>query len=132
MNRERIQDVVVFIACVALLALMGWSTAEASDWKEHNTAMEVGYVIASVLDMNTTMDIRNHDNIEEVGPAKVFLGANPEPLPTMVYFAATTAAHYAISRALPPGYREVWQGVTLTVESGMAFNNMKLGLSWRF
>lgn len=126
-------DMVIIIICVAVLSTMAMvAPANAAEWDDHNTAMEVGYVIASVLDMNTTMDIRNHDNIEEVGPAKLFLGANPEPLPTVVYFAATTAAHYAISRALPSGYREVWQAVTLTVEGGYAYNNMRLGLKWSF
>lgn len=121
---------VATLAAYAVVVLYSINKAEAAEWNDYNTAMEVGYVIASVIDMRTTMDIRNHDNIEERGPAGYVLGRNPEPLPTVAYFAATTAAHYAISRALPSGYREVWQAVTLTVEGGYAVNNMRLGLKW--
>lgn len=102
----------------------------AGGWQDHNTALEVGYQVANVLDMFTTMDIKNHDNITEQGPAKRFLGENPERLETAVYFAASGALHYAISRALPPGYREGWQAVSLVIEGGYAVNNMKLGLKW--
>ena len=104
----------------------------ADKWTDDNTAMEVGYVVASTLDMFTTMDIKNHDDIEEVGPAKMFLGKNPEALPTVGYFVGTTVLHYVIARNLPRYYREAFQGVSLVVEGGYAFNNMKLGLKWHF
>jgi hypothetical protein len=106
--------------------------AHADGWKEHNTVLEVGYVVASSVDMLTTLDIKNHDDIVEAGPAGYVLGRNPETLPTVAYFAGTTALHYVVSRALPSGYREAWQAVTLTVEGGYAYRNLRLGLGWRW
>lgn len=102
----------------------------AGGWKDHNTALEAGYQVALALDMFTTMDIKRHDDIEEVGPARHFLGSNPEKAETAVYFAASGLLHYAVSRALPRGYREGFQAVSLVVEGGYAVHNIRLGLKW--
>jgi hypothetical protein len=120
---------------VALAAVMAACMADApaaGGWTDENTALEVGYAVAATFDMLTTLDIKNHDDIEESGPAKIFLGRNPETLPTVGYFVGTTVLHYAVSRALPRGYREAWQGLTLVIEGGYAANNIRLGLSWSF
>lgn len=122
---------------MTLLALALGSAAlnahGADKWTDDNTALEIGYNVAAFIDMRTTMDIKNHDHIVEAAPvARALLGRNPEPLPTAAYFVGTSVLHYMVSRALPRGYREAWQAVTLTVEGGYAVNNMKLGLSWSF
>jgi len=125
------------VVVVALLWFWCWfvfhtdSLCAAERWTASNTAMEVGYNVAAFIDMRTTMDIREHSDIEEVGPiASAVLGRNPEPLPTAAYFLTTSALHYGVSRSLPPGWREGWQMVTIGVEAGYALNNVRLGLKW--
>lgn len=122
---------VIFAVLVTIIIALLPSCARADNsWTYENTAMEIGYNALALIDMRTTMDIRKHDNIEEVGPARVVLGRNPEVLPTVAYFAATSVAHYAISRTLPRGWREGWQVVTIGVEGSFALNNVRLGLNW--
>jgi len=106
------------------------SVCAADKWTPENTALEIGYNLFALIDMRTTMDIRNHDNIEERGPAGLVLGRNPEPLPTVAYFVGTSVLHYGVSRALPRYWREGWQVVTIGVEGGYALNNVRLGLKW--
>jgi len=123
------------IRAAGLAVLLGSGVVDchaADKWTEENTAMELGYQVANALDMFTTMDIRNHENIREVGPAGKFLGENPKPLETVVYFAASGALHYTVSRVLPRYYREAFQGASLVIEGSYAAHNMALGLKWHF
>lgn len=122
---------------ILFIAMLGLSLVprctQASDWTTADTQRELAYVAISVIDMGQTMDIRNHDDIEEGVPfTRAILGRNPEPLPTAAYFAATTALHYGISRALPRGWREGWQSVTIVVNGAVVANNWAIGLRWGY
>lgn len=132
MSKTTVTLIATLIAYVAV-CFVAIRDAEAGDrWTDTNTALELGYLAVAFVDMRTTMDIRNHPDIIEVGPARHFLGKNPEPLPTVAYFAAGAAAHYAISRALPRGWRETWQVVSIGFEGGYAVHNVRMGLKWGF
>lgn len=99
------------------------------DWTKTNTKMELGYVAIATVDMFQTMDIKNHDDIHEANPiVRSVLGDNPERGQTAAYFAGAMAGHFLISRALPKGWREVFQTGTVIVQTGVVANNWALGL----
>jgi len=61
-----------------------------------------------------------------------FLGEHPSVGKVNVYFAASAAAHYMVSQALPPRWRETWQMVTIVYEVDAVVQNYKIGLGFSF
>lgn len=120
-------------AVFALIAATMAAPAAAFDsWSKRDVALETTYQVLHWADAATTADIHNHDDVQEVGPAGIFLGNNPEPMETFAFFAVTSAAHAAVTHVLPRKYRPYWQGVTIVVEGGYVANNVSLGLRWGF
>ena len=119
--------VAILVTLVLYVIVIGQAVAD--DWRTEDTRREIAYNVLAGVDMMQTMDIRNHDNIEEAVPfTRAILGRNPEPVPTVAYFLATSALHYGVSRALPHGWREGWQSVTIIVEGSVVANNYVVGL----
>lgn len=130
MERRTVITLVLYFAVfVAIIYAEVLKTASADDWRPGDTRREIAYNVFAAVDMMQTMDIRNHDNIEEAVPfTRAILGRNPEPAQTAAYFVATSALHYGISRALPHGWREGWQAVTIIIEGSVVANNYVVGL----
>ena len=120
-------------SAVLVVMMLAATAAGASDWTAADARFELGYAAVAIADAFTTADIRNHDDIEEVAPlTRQVLGKNPEPLPTAAYFTAAIAAHYGVSRALPKPWRRYWQVTTITVQSAVVANNIRIGLRFGF
>lgn len=119
-------------AVIVSFVMLG--NADASDdWTKNNTRLELGYVTLAVADMMQTMDIQNHDNIQEANPvARALIGANPGTPETMAYFTGAIIGHYVVSKALPKGWREAWQTGTILVQGSVVANNWAIGLKIGF
>lgn len=120
-------------AMILVGTMVSCDKAQADDWTATNTALELGFAGLVVADYFQTVDIKNHDDIHEANPvARVLIGENPEPLQTAGYMAASVGIHWAISRALPKGWREAWQTGTVIVQAGVVGSNYHMGLGFQF
>lgn len=127
-----IMSAFMWAVIVSSLMLSG-VRAESSTWTSADSKRELASGALMFVDMMQTMDIKNHDDIEEANPlARSLLGSNPEPLQTGAYFAAAAGIHYGISRALPRGWREAWQYGTIVVQGSVVANNWAIGLRMKW
>lgn len=121
------------LALAAVLASCMAQPSDAADkWSNQDIGLEVLYQVVHLADAATTADIHNHPDVKEVGPAGWFLGEQPDPTDTAVFFAATGALHAVVTHYLPSEFRPYWQAVTIGVSAGYAGNNYALGLRWGF
>jgi len=102
----------------------------ADDWSKADTTRQMVYTALMTVDMLTTMDISNHDDIQEAGVAtRQILGDNPETLPTIGYFAAVATLNYYVAKNLPAGkWRTGWQTGSSVLAGSYVINNWRLGL----
>lgn len=99
-----------FFSCVTLLALLT-GCASNDPWTRDDTVLEGIYLATVVADGVMTAKIQDHPNIIENGLiARHALGRNPSSSSVWQYFATVAITHYLISRALPKGWRSLWQG----------------------
>lgn len=98
-------------------------------WSEADTRRQVVYTALHVIDWGQTLHTAESDDYYERNPV---LGENPSRGEVNTYFALTGLAHYAVSRALPPRYRRVWQYVTITNQAVAVGNNFRIGVKIRF
>jgi hypothetical protein len=77
-----------------------------------------------------TRDIaRNPDRFYESNPV---LGRHPSLSAVNAYFAAGILAHTAVAMALPPGWREPWQYMTIVFQAGVVAHNASIGVEMGF
>lgn len=125
-------------ALAAVVAACCIQPAEAfdlvpDDWTAADTRRQAAYTTILVIDAGQTADISNHDDISEANPVlRGLAGDNPSQGAVAGYFAAVGLAHYAISAALPPKHRRIWQHVTIGVNGAVVANNFRIGLTWGF
>lgn len=106
--------------CVLIL-LSG--CASQDPWTKDDTAWQVIYTAALMTDAYQTTLIQDHPNIEESGAiARDILGANPGTGETWLYFTTVGITNWFIARALPEGWRRIWQ-VGNIARHGNAINN---------
>ena len=99
------------------------------DWTEEDTTLEAVYVFVTLIDMQTTLDIKNHEELDETNP---FLGKNPSDEQVYTYFAGDILIQYLIAAWLPHEYRGVWEGYGIGVGVTEINNNLQLGLKIKF
>ena len=126
------------IALVAfgVLAAFICSQAKADDTNPNakTPVTEWVYQGAAFADMLTTLDIKNHPNLQEENP---IMGAHPSDAKVVGYFAATGLLHWAITRELvrenvPSAIVQTWEGLGIGLEVGMVAHNYSLGLRAKF
>jgi hypothetical protein len=116
------------ILLISLLLLS--SSAFADKWRTSDTYREVGYMTLHALDFKQTHDIAA--NPDKYFERNHILGEHPDSAQVNTYFAATALAHYGIARILPHEWREIFQYVTIGVESQSVFRNFSLGIGGSF
>jgi len=122
-----------FISMCFAISLTLYIGSAQAEWSTSDTARELVYTGILVLDAGTTADIRNDSDMQEMNPAaRLFLGANPKPTETAVYFGAIALLHYAVSASLPPKWRRVWQYTTIGVNGAVVASNYSIGLRYGF
>jgi len=96
---------------------------------ESELKLQTLYTTLHFIDYRQTLAIQSTEGVKEKNP---FLGPKPSTKTTSTYFATTLAAHWLITYALPPNYREPWQKGTILLELAVTTKNAKLGLTLNF
>ena len=96
--------------------------------------LEYVYFAAEAADCSTTLDIKNHPGFIEENP---LLGYNPSDGKIIGYCAGAALIHSAITyelvdQGVPRAIVNVWEYVSIGVESGFAIHNYSLGLRFKF
>lgn len=140
-------------ALFAVAALMAMSTVHAQEaprqdvytgadcgrqwctpyWKSM-PKLEYVYWAAEAADCSTTLDIKNHKNLQEENP---ILGHHPSDGMIIGACVSTALIHSAITYVLiddgvPPKVVKIWEYVSIGVESAFAAHNYSLGLRFKF
>lgn len=102
-------------------------------WDKTNTALEIGYQTAALVDWGQTLNFNaNHPLGPKEHEMNPILGKHPSRGDINTYFALTGAAHVLGSALLHEPYRMIFQGVSLGIEADAAFKNYKLGIGVKF
>jgi len=115
---------------VTLILLAISNSVSADDWSKADTTRQMVYTALLTVDALTTIDIGNHDEIQEAAVAtRQILGHNPEALPTIGYFTVVGIANYYVAKSLPAGkWRTSWQTGSAILSGSYVLNNWRLGL----
>src|SRR5450631_3019314 len=65
----------------------------ADEWNSSDMQLEGVFILTELVDMSTTLDIKNHTNTYEANPA---LGDHPTDRRIITYFAGVTAVQLLI------------------------------------
>lgn len=118
------------LLAVVILLSVPVTARGADEWTSGDTARQAVYLTLHVADWAQTRHIARHP--EEFTERNPVLGEHPSVGRVNGYFAATALAHTAVSWALPRGWREGWQYVTIGVESVVVARNYRLGVKFDF
>ena len=81
-------------------------------------------------DAYVSSNIHEHPNIIENGPiAGKVLGQNPEPEDVWIYMVTAGTFNYLIARALPEGWRTIWQVGAIWRHGAAANEGHQIGLT---
>jgi hypothetical protein len=131
----------VLAACTLILFATGCGQAWAGDdWTAGDTALQLTYTVAHVMDWNQTLHIVRSPSNEE---RNSFLGHNPTKQKVNAYFASTLILHTAISHLLPKELnaygetfypRTIWQSMWIGIGINSIQYNRRcnMGISLRF
>lgn len=109
------------ILLLSTMLFMG--CAHQDPWTTGDTVLQGIYMAAVIADGHMTTQIQYHPNIREAGIiASEILGANPDTSDTWLYMGTLMITNYLIARALPQGWRSIWQ-VGTTVPHVLAVND---------
>jgi hypothetical protein len=119
---------------IATIALLAAGVAGCASIPHTSPAqMETAFQVALAADMLTTLDIKNHSDIQE---SNFILGPHPSDTKVLCYWAASGLLHYAISKEIHDNAdREVlnfWEYATTTMELAYFGHNLGIGLKVRF
>ncbi len=124
---KKIIVVTILIGMTAAL-FSGCATRPEGDWSKRDTWMQVAVTAALAADAYTTSKIQYDPQLEEIGFARHFLGAQPTTTDTWMYFGTAMLSSYLITRWLPPRLRPWFQGSVILVEAKVVANNCEGGL----
>jgi len=116
-----------------LLALLLFASAAHADddWTRQDTYRQAALTTLLVVDWAQTRYIVKNPN-EQDGESNPVLGSHPSTGRVNNYFAASIAAHAAISIILPPTLRHGWQYVWIGAEVNQLARNYRLGVRMNF
>ena len=132
------------LTLLSLCVLSGCATLrEPTQTPDHfpSAALEGVYQVANALDYSTTVNVARRPDCyrESAFPTEQILGEHPSVAGVEVYWAASSVAHYAISRWLDREVdttdsdawrvaRMVWHVATIGVSVRADINNYRIGL----
>ena len=96
--------------------------------------LEYAYFAAEAADCSTTLDIKNHKNLQEENP---ILGPHPSDGKIIGACTASMLIHSAITyelvdQGVPQAIIKTWEWISIGVEAGFAAHNYSLGLRFKF
>lgn len=104
------------------------------DYWKSMPKLEYAFFAAEAADMLTTLDIKNHPDLIETN---IILGKHPSDAKIIALCASAAMLHSVITYELmhsnmPRGFVKAWEITTISIESGYAVHNLRLGLRFRF
>jgi len=96
--------------------------------------LEYVFYAAEAADMLTTLDIKNHPNLQEENP---LLGHHPSDATIVGATTITALIHSSITYLMVdhdvnPKVIRAWEILSIGTESGFALHNWKMGLRFKF
>lgn len=112
---------------LALAVLAG--CAHQDEWTSGDTVLQ-GILIATVAaDAYQTTKIQDHPNIVENGTiARAFMGSNPSTSDVLLYMGTVSISQYLIARALPQGWRTIFQVGNIWIHGQAVNQGQQIGL----
>ncbi len=115
----------LLLISIALLA----GCANQDQWTRDDTVWQGILVATMVADGIQTARIQDHPNIIEKGPvARAFLGQNPSTADVVMYMTTLSITHYLVARALPRGWRTIYQVSNIWFHADAVNRGHQLGL----
>ena len=126
------------LACVAGVILV--TRVNAADWTTPEIAEESLFQAIHLVDLEQTLDIHHHDNLEEMGidqgGCAWAIGHYPSEPRIYAYMGAEAAVHFVVTGLLvrygSPWMVHTFERVTISVNSLVIDNNARLGLTVKF
>lgn len=123
------------IKLLTILTLVSFcSIAQARDWDDHEIKLGVLVTTAYILDWKTTRDMtkRYDEGYQEAGfVVKSLFGSKPSTEQIDLYFSVLVPAALFTAHSFPE-YRKIILTTSIVFETLAAFNNRRIGLSFRF
>lgn len=118
------------LALVGLMACGPCLAEPFEPWTPKDTGLQLAYTALHLADWAQTRAIAGSQGayVEK----NRLLGPTPSQVRVNRYMAASLAAHWAITAALPSAYRPYWQGGTIAVEAWCVGRNARLGIRMKF
>ena len=99
------------------------------EWTTKDNIYESTFAGLVAVDMLTTLDLKNHPNLEETN---VILGKHPSDIQVITWSIAGTILHYGIATLLSENARRAWQVGGIAMEVSCIGNNVSLGAHMAF
>lgn len=137
----------LIITAIALLLLMAASDyCRADDWRTQDTVREVAWQGLNLVDLRTTLDGAQYNRAggkrlyaadgsyqtelyQEKNP---LLGDFPSPRRVVNGMLLGAVVHAGVSYALPHGWRDAWQYLTIGTSAYCVRQNLSIGLEVNF
>ena len=95
------------------------------EWTKRDTKMQIAATVAIFADGYTTSNIHKTEGLGEGGRARLWIGDQPSTTDTILYFGASAAVAYFVTRALPAKWRPYFQTFVIIDEMNYAIQNYK-------
>ena len=103
--------------------------AHQDEWTTGDTVWQGIYTAVLLADCYAANNIQDHPNIIENGEiATMFMGQTPSTESVIGYCLTMGISNYVIARALPRGWRTIWQAGTATRHALAVNEANQLGL----
>lgn len=112
-------------------ALLVFATpVQADEWTASDSLLQGATTLLLVADwMQTRTIAKSPDRFDE---ANWFLGRHPSVGAVDGWFLGSILGHLVVSLVLPRPWREVWQGLTITLELAVVAYNARVGIGFNF
>lgn len=141
MNTRRIIPLSVVVCALAGCTTLRTPTQTQTQDNFPSAALETAYQLASAVDYSTTVNLARRPDCyhESIFPTRQFLGEHPSVTGVEAYWAASSVAHYEVSRWLDrevdatdsDGWRAArwaWHIATIAVSVRADISNYRIGL----
>ncbi len=122
-------SVVFFLA----LPMLGHADEPTPTPHKYPLGLELTFDAAEAADMMTTLDIKNHPNLQEENP---ILGHHPSQAGIVGWCGVAAGTHAIITKlmvdhGMNPKVVKVWEYVSIATEGGFAAHNYSIGLRFK-
>jgi hypothetical protein len=113
------------VLVMVVLVLVCLNAKAADKWTDTDSKFQEVYTVVTLVDMFTTLDIKNNSNVYETNPV---LGPHPSDIKVISIFALGMGLTYEVATLLPKDFRRAFQIVSTVIELKCVNNNLSIGL----